>query len=100
MSQSPLNHPNNQRFCELVAAARLSEATAITLFNRARHTPVTVTAWRSWLAQPGSDRWAAMHDADLRHAEAAIAPMSIIPIPHLSVLPRADVSADNFSSSN
>ena len=79
MSLPPVNHPNNRRFCELVAEARLSEAAAITLFNRDRRTPVTVTGWRAWLAEPGTPRWAQMHDDDLRHAEARIAPLSILP---------------------
>ncbi len=60
---------NNRRLCELVESAGLSEAVAITLFNRGRSRPVTHSEFRAWTAQPESPRWRALADDDLVHAE-------------------------------
>ena len=60
---------NNLQLCELVQSAGLSEAVAITLFNRGRSRPVTHSEFRSWLAHPGSPRWRALADDDLVHAQ-------------------------------
>ncbi len=60
---------NSERFRALVADARLAPATAMTLFNRGRAVPVRESGWKAWLADPGSARWTAISQADLRHAE-------------------------------
>jgi hypothetical protein len=60
---------NNQRFCQMVQSARLSDAVAITLFNRGRSRPVTHSEFRAWMAEPHSARWRALADDDLLHAE-------------------------------
>jgi len=60
---------NNRRLCELVESAGLSEAVAITLFNRGRSRPVTHSEFRAWMAQPESPRWRALPDDELVHAE-------------------------------
>jgi hypothetical protein len=60
---------NNQRLCQMVQSAGLSEAVAITLFNRGRRQPVTHSEFRAWMAAPHSARWRALADDDLLHAE-------------------------------
>ena len=65
------NHPNNVRLRELIEAAGLTQAVAMTLFNRGRSVPATETVFRSWLADVAGGRWQALSDADLEHAEQA-----------------------------
>ena len=65
------NHPNNARLRELIEAAGLTQAVAMTLFNRGRSAPATETVFKSWLADVAGGRWQALSDADREHAEQA-----------------------------
>jgi hypothetical protein len=63
---------NNRQLRELVHQARLTPAVSLTLFNRGVTKPVSDTTWRAWLAEFGSERWQALPDDLLAHAQAAL----------------------------
>jgi hypothetical protein len=63
------NHPNNARLRQLVEETGLTQASALTLFNRGQVRPITVSGWKAWLADPSSVRWRVLSDPYLQHAE-------------------------------
>lgn len=71
MSTTIDNHPNNARLRELIERAGITQAVALTLFNRGQVRPITESGWKAWLAAPGSVRWRELSDAYLAHAEKA-----------------------------
>lgn len=73
MSAATENHPNNVRLQEIIKSRRLSMAVALTIFNRSRTSPVTESALKSWLVEPGDSRWSVLSDGDLQHAEKVFA---------------------------
>jgi hypothetical protein len=66
MHMSTPNHPNNVRLRELIEAAGLTQAAALTLLNRGQARPITESGIKAWLAAPDSVRWRA-------HAEKVLA---------------------------
>lgn len=70
------NHPNNTRLRELIESAGLTQAVALTLFNRGQVRPITESGWKAWLAAPDSVRWRELSDAYLAHAEKVFAKVS------------------------
>lgn len=69
MSTTVDNHPNNARLRELIERAGITQAVALTLFNRGQVRPITESGWKAWLAAPESVRWRELSDAYLAHAE-------------------------------
>ena len=67
-----LNHPNNVRLRALIASAGLTQAEALTLFNRGQAKAITVSGFKAWLAAPESVRWRLMADNYLEHAERVL----------------------------
>ena len=63
------NHSNNIRLRELVESTGLTQAVALTLFNRGQVRPITESGFKAWLAAPESVRWRELSDAYLDHAE-------------------------------
>lgn len=70
---------NNEVLADLVNAARVSTAVALTLFNRGRPPAQAYTerAWRSFFIAPESPGWRAVADEELQRAEMVFAPLSI-----------------------
>ncbi len=66
---STRNHQNNARLRELIESAGLTQAAALTLFNRGQVRPITESGFKAWLADPASVRWRELSDAYLQHAE-------------------------------
>ena len=66
---TPSNHPNNVRLRELIESAGLTQAAALTLFNRGQVRPITESGFKAWLAAPDSVRWRELSDAYAAHAE-------------------------------
>lgn len=73
MHKSTTNHPNNVRLRELIEAAGLTQAAALTLLNRGQARPITESGIKAWLAAPDSVRWRELSDAYLAHAEKVLA---------------------------
>ena len=73
------NHPNNQRFCELVRHLGLSDAVAMTLLNRGRAPPITESCFKAWLALPQSKQSREMSNVDLQWAHAALGNKALQP---------------------
>ena len=67
------NNPNNARLRELIERAELTQAVALTLFNRGQVRPITESGWKAWLADPSSVRWRELSDAYLARAEKVFA---------------------------
>lgn len=64
-----MSDTNNQQLRDLVEASGLSQAVALTLFNRGLPgTPCTESRWKAYLADPGSARFVALDDELLQHA--------------------------------
>jgi hypothetical protein len=63
------NHQNNERLRELIETAGLTQAAALTLFNRGQVRPISLSGWKAWLAEPNAERWRELSDAYLAHAE-------------------------------
>ncbi|TDP78177.1 hypothetical protein EV672_1264 [Aquabacterium commune] len=63
------NHPNNSRLRELIESAGLTQAAALTIFNRGQAKPITESGFKAWLAAPDSVRWRELSDAYAAHAE-------------------------------
>jgi hypothetical protein len=63
------NHPNNIRLRELIETAGLTQAAALTLFNRGQARPLTDSGWKAWLADRESVRWRELSDPYREHAE-------------------------------
>lgn len=70
---STANHPNNVRLRQLIEDARLTQAAALTLFNRGQARPITESGFKAWLAAPDSTRWRELSDAYVEHAEKVYA---------------------------
>lgn len=70
---STKNHSNNLRLRELIETAELTQAAALTLFNRGQVRPITESGWKAWLADPESVRWRELSDAYKDHAEKVFA---------------------------
>ena len=66
---STFNHPNNTRLRELIEHAGLTQAAALTLFNRGQVRPTTESGFKAWLADHAAVRWRELSDAYLAHAE-------------------------------
>jgi hypothetical protein len=67
------NHRNNERLRELIETAGLTQAAALTLFNRGQVRPISLSGWKAWLAESDSGRWRELSDAYLAHAEKVFA---------------------------
>lgn len=64
-----MSYANNQRLRELVEASGLSQAVALTLFNRGlKQAPCTESRWKAYLRDPASARFVALEDDLLQHA--------------------------------
>lgn len=70
MFPSKPNHPSNARFCALVEASGLTQAVALTIFNRGLSKPVTESTFKSWMKEPDSNLWAEIPGGYLERAEA------------------------------
>lgn len=66
---STKNHQNNARLRQLIESAALTQAAALTLFNRGQVRPITESGFKAWLADPDSVRWRELSEAYLQHAE-------------------------------
>jgi len=73
---STANHPNNARLRELIEGAGLTQAAALTLFNRGQVRPITESGFKAWLADPSSVRWRELSDVFREHAEKVFAKVS------------------------
>lgn len=71
------NHANNLRLCELLHQSGMTQAVAMTLFNRGRRHPVTESMFKAWMAPPDAPHWRALADDDLAWAQAALATKAI-----------------------
>lgn len=61
---------NNQRLRELIEGAGVSQAVALTLFNRGLGPAAySESAWKSFLSSPTTTRYRALGDELLAHAE-------------------------------
>ncbi len=70
------NDPRNARLRQLLEDARLTQAEALTLFNRGMVKPISLSGWKAWLADRESDRWRVLHDDYLKHAEKVFAKLA------------------------
>lgn len=70
------NHPNNARLRELIESAGLTQAAALTLFNRGQVRPITESGFKAWLADRASVRWRELSDAYLQHSENVFSEVS------------------------
>jgi hypothetical protein len=66
---STKNHRNNIKLRALIESAGLTQAAALTLFNRGQVRPITESGFKAWLAAPDSARWRELSDAYIEHAE-------------------------------
>jgi hypothetical protein len=73
---STANHPNNARLRELIESAGLTQAAALTLFNRGQVRPISLSGWKAWLAEPSAERWRVLSDTYKEHAEKVFAKVS------------------------
>lgn len=61
---------NNERLRQLVEGAQLTQAAALSLFNRGLGAAgYSLSAWKAFLAQPDSVRFRPLRDELLQHAE-------------------------------
>ncbi|MBV7541927.1 hypothetical protein [Acidovorax sp. sic0104] len=68
---SPQHNPNNERLKALVAGAGLTQAAAMTAFNKGiKVRPLSESAWKAYFCQPGTARYRNFRDDLLVHAEA------------------------------
>ena len=75
-----MSNTNNQQLRDLVVASGLSQAVALTLFNRGLTTSAcTESRWKAYLADPSSPRFVALDDDTLQHAIKVFA--SVVPKP-------------------
>lgn len=65
---------NNERLRELVEASGLTQAVALTIFNRGLGPAAySESAWRAFFVRPDSQRYRALKDDLLAHAEKQFA---------------------------
>lgn len=65
---------NNERLRELVEASGLTQAVALTIFNRGLGPAAySVSTWKAFLVKPDSPRFRALKDDLLEHAEKQFA---------------------------
>lgn len=70
---------NNERLRELVGASGLTQAVALTVFNRGMgQRPYSESAWKAFLSSPETTRFRALSDALLAHAEKQFAKLQEI----------------------
>lgn len=69
------SHPNNARLRQLVMAAKLAGLTqveALERFNEGQVRPITLSAFKAWLADPEAVRFRPLADKFLAHAEKVL----------------------------
>ena len=66
---STVNHPNNIRLRELIVAAGITQSEALERFNRGQVRAISLSGFKAWLADPGSNRWRKLSENYLTHAE-------------------------------
>ena len=67
-------YPNNQRLRDLIAAAGVTQAVALTIFNRGMGPAAySMDTFKSFLAQPGKPKFRPLKDELLAHAEKQFA---------------------------
>lgn len=65
---------NNERLRDLVDEAGVSEAVSLTIFNRGLGTAArSMEDWKSFLAEPGTQRFCVLDNGLLAHAEEVFA---------------------------
>lgn len=70
-----LAHPNNARLRRLVMGAKLAgltQAQALERFNEGQVRPITLSAFKAWLASPEAVRFRPLADKFLAHAEKVL----------------------------
>jgi hypothetical protein len=68
---------NNERLRELVEASGLTQAVALTVFNRGLGArPYSESAWKAFLSSPETTRFRALSDDMLAHAEREFAKLT------------------------
>lgn len=63
---------NNARLRELIEEAGLTQAEALDLFNKKMIKPLSLSGWKSYLADRDAVRWRRFDDKLLEHAEAVL----------------------------
>lgn len=66
----------NARLRALVEASGLSQSKALEAFNAGQLRPISLSAFKAWLADPDALRWRPLDPAYLKHAEKVFGPMS------------------------
>ena len=67
------NHlTNNQKLRALIEGANLTQAAAMTIFNRGQARPVTESGFKAWLADPSAVRYRPLSDELLQHADKVL----------------------------
>ncbi len=68
---------NNERLRELVASSKLTQAVALTIFNRGLGTKAySESAWKAYLSSPETTRFRRLSDEMLAHAEKQLSKIS------------------------
>jgi len=80
IQQSKMVHmnTNGKRLRALIEGAGLTQEKALELFNNARpklFDPYSLSAWKAFLAEPGSARWRPFGDRLLERAEKLFSPL-------------------------
>ncbi|KGM38715.1 hypothetical protein JY96_21315 [Aquabacterium sp. NJ1] len=65
----PANTSTNARLRTLVEGSGLSQSKALEAFNEGQLRPISLSAFKAWLADPESMRWRPLDPAYLKHAE-------------------------------
>ena len=76
-TKTNIDNANNVRLRELIEEHGLTQAAALTVFNRGMGVrPYSMSAWKAFLSDPASDRFRKLSDDLLQHAEKQFARLS------------------------